>query len=280
MFDCHLLARRTPASTAARAASTMIRSNGKMALQPSLASSATNAQNIDWSIAILSRLQELGSSVPAGPDPIIPNLSTVAKLIQQTPANVQGLEELAVLLAAITKMAQNNTDKGHPFFKNLNWELQSLAGNLEAAWSQGRLNDFFNTAHNNSSYMALVQLIADSALVTADEFIKSIREAERQKLHCSSLYGAPIVLGDVTGGFGGTGGTARIGGEGGEADGPQLDMDLDERYRIGNISGGIGGTGGIGIEVGGKGGAGKGPVICMPRWSRLGPKAEGGISIL
>ncbi|KAJ7875265.1 hypothetical protein B0H14DRAFT_2715848 [Mycena olivaceomarginata] len=198
----------------------MIRSNGKMALQPSLASSATNAQNIDWPIAILSRLQELGSSVPAGPDPIIPNLSAVAKLIQQTPANVQGLQELAALLAAITQMAQNNTDKGHPFFKNLNWELQSLAGYLEAAWSQGRLNDFFNTAHNNSSYMALVQLIADSAvrllsdfsplfdfrqLVTADEFIKSIHEAEvgdefrsgliltvsqqHQKLHCSSLYG-------------------------------------------------------------------------------------------
>jgi hypothetical protein len=115
-----------------------------MALQPSLASSATNAQNIDWPIAILSRLQELGSSVPAGPDPIIPNLSAVAKLIQvssvrlcylqsfyiriqQTPANVQGLQELAVLLAAITKMAQNNTDKGHPFFKNLNW------------WAIGRL---------------------------------------------------------------------------------------------------------------------------------------------
>jgi hypothetical protein len=99
-------------------------------------------------------------------------------------------------------------------------ELQLLAGNLEVAWSQGRLNDFFNTAHNNSSYMALVQLIADSAvrllsafsplfefrqLVTAEEFLKSIREAEvgdefrsgliltvsqqRQKLHCSSLYG-------------------------------------------------------------------------------------------
>jgi hypothetical protein len=33
------------------------------------------------------------------------------------------------------------------------------------------------------------------------------------------------------------GGYARIGGEGGEGEGPQLEMDPDERYRIGNISG-------------------------------------------
>ncbi|KAJ7792557.1 hypothetical protein B0H14DRAFT_2623708 [Mycena olivaceomarginata] len=48
----------------------------------------------------------------------------------------------------------------------------------------------------------------------------------------------------------------------------RLDLDSHERYKIDNISavshiqsGGAGGTGGVGIEVGGKGGTGKGPVI-------------------
>jgi hypothetical protein len=68
-----------------------------------------------------------------------------------------------------------------------------LTENLEVAYSQGRLNEFFNAAHNTSSYMDLVQLMADSAvrllsdcfplfdfrqLVMADDFLKSIRGVE------------------------------------------------------------------------------------------------------
>jgi hypothetical protein len=78
------------------------------------------------------------------------------------------------------------------------------------------------------------------------------------------------------GGIGGTGSTAHTGGEGGKGQGPRLDLDPNEDYRIGNISGdhpfcytsccsqaagGTGGAGGIGIEIGGKGGTGEGPVI-------------------
>jgi hypothetical protein len=88
------------------------------------------------------------------------------------------------------------------------------------------------------------------------------------------------VLNKSVGGAGGTGGTARIGGEGGEGGGLRLDLDPSERCRIGNISGehlhpasnyclqsvgGIGGTGGVGVEIGGKGGTGKGPVIRASR---------------
>jgi hypothetical protein len=39
------------------------------------------------------------------------------------------------------------------------------------------------------------------------------------------------------GGWGGTGGNARIGGAGGEGGGPQLDLDADKRYKIDAISG-------------------------------------------
>jgi hypothetical protein len=44
-------------------------------------------------------------------------------------------------------------------------ELQSLTEDLEAAWSQGRLDDVFSAANNTSSFvkhkLALVQAIAD-----------------------------------------------------------------------------------------------------------------------
>ncbi|KAJ7839494.1 hypothetical protein B0H13DRAFT_2102185 [Mycena leptocephala] len=76
------------------------------------------------------------------------------------------------------------------------------------------------------------------------------------------------ILGDVTGGIGGTGGESRIGGEGGEGRGPQLEIDPDEGYRIGKISGGTGGTGGHGFEVGGNGGMGMAPVITILRRNR------------
>ncbi|KAJ7797621.1 hypothetical protein B0H14DRAFT_53321 [Mycena olivaceomarginata] len=148
--------------------------------------------------------------------------------------------------------------------------LVLITRDLDAARSRGKLNQFFNSAHNASSLekhnMALAKMIADSTLVTVNEVLRLLREIELQE---SSPPEPPIVLGDVTGGSGGTGGTARIGGEGGEGEGPQLEMDPYKRYRIGNISGGTGGTGGSGIEVGGKGGTGKGPVISVLRRSRL-----------
>ncbi|KAJ7819203.1 hypothetical protein B0H14DRAFT_2600804 [Mycena olivaceomarginata] len=55
---------------------------------------------------------------------------------------------------------------------------------------------------------------------------------------------------------------------GGQGSGPQLEIDPDEGYRIGKISGGTGGTGGKGIEVGGRGGTGRAPVINILRRNR------------
>ncbi|KAJ7325584.1 hypothetical protein DFH08DRAFT_817255 [Mycena albidolilacea] len=252
MVNCHLLRRWI---TRTSAGSTMTRANGEVVSQSSPAPSPTNDRNTVGPSALQTTLQELVSSVPAGLVPTVISLSAVTKRIEassQTSANVQSLQELAALLAVITEVAQKNKNKGHTFFKDLDRELQSLTENLEVAYSQGRLNEFFNAAHNTSSYMDLVQLMADSVLVTADDFLKSIRGVECAEQVC-------------VGGVGGTGGTARIGGEGGEGGGPRLDLDPSERCRIANISGGTGGTGGVGVEVGGKGGTGKGPVIRASR---------------
>ena len=100
------------------------------------------------------------------------------------------------------------------------------------------------------------------------------------------------------GGLGSPGANARIGGQGGDGEGPKLDMKPDERWKVGNISGkylhsyssrclhlvgGTGGSGGIGAEVGGKGGTGKAPVISVLRRSRVlvaEPQAEEEVSIL
>ncbi|KAJ7873100.1 hypothetical protein B0H14DRAFT_2569930 [Mycena olivaceomarginata] len=118
-----------------------------------------------------------------------------------------------------------------------------------------------------------------------NEVLGTVRGVGGLKLHYLSSSGAPIMSGDVTGEIGGTGGTAHIGGEGGEGGGPQLDLDPNERYRISNVSseylhhdlgsnrclqpaGGTGGIGGVGVEVGGKGGTGMGPVISTLRRGR------------
>ncbi|KAJ7873095.1 hypothetical protein B0H14DRAFT_152347 [Mycena olivaceomarginata] len=210
--------------------------------------------------------------------------------IQQTSVNAQGLVQLAARIERITPivndMARTNPVMGQTIVQELKRELTLMTQDLKDASSKGKLNQFFNSADNASALerhnMALAKLIADSTLVTVNEVLSSLREIEGSKLQKSSSPEPPIVLGDVKGGFGGAGGFSRIGGEGGEGGGPRLEMDPNERYRIGNISGGEGGTGGEGIEVGGRGGAGKGPVIGMLRRSRLltaEPQAEAESSI-
>ncbi|KAF7331184.1 hypothetical protein MSAN_02437000 [Mycena sanguinolenta] len=77
---------------------------------------------------------------------------------------------------------------------------------------------------------------------------------------------------EITGGTGSTGVSGHVGGEGGE-EGPQIDMDPSKRAQIGSVSGQ--GMGGAGVQVGGKGGTGKGPVTNL-RWMRplMSPKRQ------
>ncbi|KAJ7847338.1 hypothetical protein B0H14DRAFT_2770152, partial [Mycena olivaceomarginata] len=90
----------------------------------------------------------------------------------------------------------------------------------------------------------------------------------------SSKVSTPILLRNITGGSGGPGGNARIGRAGGDGAGPKLYIDPDQLRNIRDISGGTGGTGGIGVEVGGKGGTGKGPVIILSRFRPITPASH------
>ncbi|KAF8174631.1 hypothetical protein K438DRAFT_1848656 [Mycena galopus ATCC 62051] len=221
----------------------------------------------------LKTLSSISNNVPmAGAlSGIIEPLLDITSRIEQSSVNAQGLIQLATriehLAPLVEETAKSDPDRGRWIVLELQTELASMTTDLKAASQRGKLNQFFNNADDASPLskhnMVLAQLIADSKLVGIQEVLKSLRELESSKMEDAS---SPIVMGDITGGVGSAGGHAQTGGEGG---GPQLDMDPDERYQIGNVSGGTGGTGGVGVEVGGKGGTGKGPVISMRRRGSL-----------
>ncbi|KAJ6610769.1 hypothetical protein B0H10DRAFT_2058953 [Mycena sp. CBHHK59/15] len=206
----------------------------------------------------LKTLSSVSSNIPFGSmlSSIIDPLLDITDRIEQTSANTQGLIELAarieLLTPIISEMAKDKPKQGRVVVEALKWELQSMTKDLSDASSQGKLDQFFNSTDNASSLekhnATLAQMIADSTLVTVPEVLQSLQ--------------------DLEGGLGGTGGNARIGGEGGDGEGPKLDMSPEEHWKIGNISGGTGGTGGIGVDVGGKGGTGKAPVISVLRRNR------------
>ncbi|KAJ7792551.1 hypothetical protein B0H14DRAFT_3889802 [Mycena olivaceomarginata] len=125
--------------------------------------------------------------------------TTLQELLSSAPANLVPSSE-------ISQLSQN----AEVFVEDLKRELKTLSENLQAAWSQDRLDEFFDaTAHNTSPFekhsLALVQITADSALVTAQKVLKSVRETGYQgrRLYKSSpSVRAPIVSGNVTGGIG------------------------------------------------------------------------------
>ncbi|KAJ6508648.1 hypothetical protein C8R45DRAFT_1169130 [Mycena sanguinolenta] len=215
----------------------------------------------------LKTLSGISTSIPVvgALSGIIDTVLEIVGQVQQTSANEQSLAQLAArierLTPIVTQIAKDDPLKGQDIVDKLRKELAWMAEQLNAAKARGKLAQFFNSADNSSIIqmhnMALDQMIADSTFLTVQEVAKSLRDLENSKLQQFNT--------DITGGTGGDGGRGDIGGEGGEGDGPQVDMDPDERAQIGKISGGTGGTGGVGVAVGGKGGTGKGPVVNLRR---------------
>ncbi|KAJ6455357.1 hypothetical protein C8R45DRAFT_1036104 [Mycena sanguinolenta] len=217
---------------------------------------------------------------------IIDPLLLITARIKQTSDNAQALAQLADRIKRIapilSQVAQEDPDRGQAMVSNLQEELTSMTRDLTAANSRGKLSQFFNSVDNASILQkhnnALAQMIAESTLVTVQEVAKSVQILRENSQASTQETSSPVeittkmetltVVGDITGGHGGPGGFGRVGGEGGDGEGPQVDIDLDE-YKIGNIAGGTGGTGGPGIEVGGKGGIGKAPVIVLRRTKTL-----------
>ncbi|KAJ7352689.1 hypothetical protein DFH08DRAFT_859644, partial [Mycena albidolilacea] len=221
MLNWPLPCRRTARTSVA---ATMSRLNGEVASEPiaSLASSPRNDPNTISPTALQTTLQKLISSTPAELVPVLRDLSALTKRIevssdsvylllsyisiQQTPANVKGLGELVALLEdlgpIVVELAERKTSQGQTFVEDLEWELQSLTEDLEAAWSQGRLDDFFGAANNISSFvkhkLVLVQTIADCTRFMVNEVLGTVRGVGGLKLHYLSSSGAPIMSGDVT----------------------------------------------------------------------------------
>ncbi|KAJ7743394.1 hypothetical protein B0H16DRAFT_1561645, partial [Mycena metata] len=210
----------------------------------------------------LSTLSAISANVPFGSvlSAVIEPLLTIVGRIEQTSSNAQGLIELAarieLLSPVVSKMAENPRDSG--IVERLRRELQSITTDLQAARLHGKLNQFFNSDDNTSSLqkhnIILAQLIADSTMVTVHEVLKEIQQQSKFQFE----------LGNITGGLGGAGGSGlRIGGQGGDGEGPKVNLDAECRWKMGDISGGTGGPGGDGVEVGGQGGVGRGPVVSM-----------------
>ncbi|KAJ7717545.1 hypothetical protein B0H16DRAFT_436717 [Mycena metata] len=220
----------------------------------------------------LSTLSTISANIPfgSGLSAVIEPLLTIVDRIEQMSSNAQGLVELAarieLLAPVVSEMAEN--PGGSKIIERLQRELESITTDLEAARTHGKLNQFFNSDDNSSSLqkhnMTLAQLIADSTMVTVHEVLKSVQEFQQSRFEFDTE--PTFELGDITGGFGGAGSSGlRIGGQGGDGEGPTIDMDPEYRWKMGDVSGGTGGPGGDGAEIGGQGGVGRGPIISISR---------------
>ncbi|KAJ6482965.1 hypothetical protein C8R47DRAFT_1073534 [Mycena vitilis] len=170
-------------------------------------------------------------------------LSSVTNNLPLTSDNARGLNELAarieLLTPIVSEMAETNPSQGRTIVEALQRELQSITRDLEVASSQGRLSRFFNSADIASS---LEKHNMNRKFVTVHEVLKSLREREPSR---PPEYFPPEVqiveiagqLVRIAGGCGGPGAESLIVGEGGDGEGPQLNIDPAERWNISHISG-------------------------------------------
>ncbi|KAF7331197.1 hypothetical protein MSAN_02438400 [Mycena sanguinolenta] len=195
-------------------------------------------------------------------------LEIMAQVKTSTDTNVLAhlaapIEHVAPILTRMAKDDPNNNQGA--IIQNLQTKLASMLEELKATAAKYPLGPSSNLKAYNTA-QDLDKKIAE--FITARNVATFFRELVDLKKSLESDHSesnATTVVGDITGGAGGAGSDGYIGGEGGEGGGPELDMDPDERWKIGNISGGTGGNGGNGVERGGKGGVGKGPVISLQR---------------
>ncbi|KAJ6542769.1 hypothetical protein B0H19DRAFT_1171841 [Mycena capillaripes] len=133
-------------------------------------------------LSTVSKHIPLGSTLSSIIDPLL----YIAERIDQTFVNAHGLVELAArietLAPIVSEMVERDPNRGQTVVEALRRELQSITTDLEAARSQGKLNQFFNSADNASSLSkhnrALAQMIADSTLVSVHEVLKTLHKRE------------------------------------------------------------------------------------------------------
>ncbi|KAJ6511816.1 hypothetical protein DFH09DRAFT_1197610 [Mycena vulgaris] len=201
---------------------------------------STNAR--DTLQLALKTLSSVSSNIPFGSIliAVIDPLLAIMGHIEEAWADARGFtvvaEQIELVTPIISEMAVDNPEQGRVLIDALKLELQSITKDLKAARSQDRL-ELLNSTDPSSSLgkhkLALAQMI----------------------------HAGQTDMGDIAGRLGAAGVSGLdIGGEGGEGNGPKVEISC----QTGNISGGTGGTGGTG-KVGGKGGTGKAPVLKLGR---------------
>ncbi|KAJ7835793.1 hypothetical protein B0H13DRAFT_2107796 [Mycena leptocephala] len=184
----------------------------------------------------LETLRTISATIPMGSalSGVIDSLLAVTNRIEQRSANTHGFIQIAARIEHIMGILSETPNQG--LVDELHQELRSITADLEVASSLGKLDQFFNSTQNASCIAKhnerLTQIICTAAVrfdlvVVLPCLLDSI---DYQHVRDSQKGG-----------------------------GPQID--LDPRLKFRHISGGTGGAGGVGVDVGGTGGSGEGPVI-------------------
>ncbi|KAJ7116370.1 hypothetical protein C8R44DRAFT_739096 [Mycena epipterygia] len=160
--------------------------------------------------------------------------------------NVFGLAaRIDVLTSIVPELAQNRPDQGRGVVEVLKRELQSITRDLDAARSQGKLEEFFNSDTAASSLaghnMKLCQLI-----------VASTRCPQHDPQIFITNHGHLVIGRSIAGGFGGAGGSGIHGGgfggtggsgdAGGRGEGPRFGTSEEGHTNCDNTSGGTSGT--------------------------------------
>ncbi|KAJ7719783.1 hypothetical protein B0H14DRAFT_3170551 [Mycena olivaceomarginata] len=226
-------------------------------------------------------------SISQPPDPcLVPAPAPAGKDLRLNEENRQAQEsssmarrtvvEFVARVGRLITIASGTTKGQGRLVQDLQLELKSITDDFNRARLQGPPDQFLSSTDNTSSLanhnMVLTQMIADSTSIAVHDVLSSLRDVEARLKSLDTS--APMILtfntetieiGSISGGVGGAGGSGHTGGVGGEGEGPTLDIAHDVRWKSAAISGGTGGDGGVGIELGGNGGTGKGPVIRIDR---------------
>ncbi|KAJ7450578.1 hypothetical protein FB451DRAFT_1285554 [Mycena latifolia] len=239
-----------------------------------------------------SALEALKSAVTGSSTPYAEELNSViaclSDLLNDTEISTsdKGVIQLAIQLNLLTVMISGDglgQVQVETLIKTLREELQSIATDLTAARSDGTFNEFFENnsaasslAKHNQNLTEIIARFKVGRQSTLSTFTQSVFVDEAPNVRASELSKLPqevpptvrqeeVQLGEITGDVGASGGSGRIGCQGGDGKGPEVNIPPCTNYKTGDICGGTGGTGGTGIEVGGKGGSGKAPVIRVLR---------------
>ncbi|KAJ7450013.1 hypothetical protein B0H11DRAFT_2202001 [Mycena galericulata] len=204
----------------------------------------------------------ISTEVGAGLSSVVDNLLDDLSRASTPPANA-GVVELAVQIDRLTAV---ESMIGTECVMEIRRMMESLIVEWDTAASLGKLDEFFDDTNNGASAVekcssTLCQILDAATFVGIDEVTETANRFKQLKIgHVEESNVSEYR--DVTGQHGHNG---RFGTEGGQGDGPHLDIKFGEHVKYRIISGGTGGNGGAGPYVGAKGGTGKGPVIRVSR---------------